>query len=166
MIDINNYIEIGYIKRTHGTKGEMAATITRYFPEDSEFIMLLIDGILVPFYVEDWRFKSIDTLLLTLEDIDNEEQAKRLVGCKMFADKYFSQTFGEEYIIEDLIGYQIYTENNHPIGVIKEIDRSTINNLLHLDNDLIIPFHDDFVLMIDHANHSITMKLPDGLITL
>lgn len=173
MLDINNYIEIGYIKRTHGTQGEVAAVIIRDFPEDSKFIMLLIDGILVPFYIEDWRYKSNDTLLLCLEDINTEANAKPLVGCKLYTDRLFYNTSEDELLVEDIIGFNIISQTGERIGRIVNLDQTTINTLIMVDTsgsnaegDIIIPYHEDLIIEINIETKYITMELPEGLTAL
>ena len=63
MIRQEEVYKIGKIGKPHGVKGEL----TLFFDDDvfdrvdADYLVLLIDGILVPFYFEEWRFKSGET---------------------------------------------------------------------------------------------------------
>ena len=39
-----------------------------------------MDGILVPFFVEDFRYKTDTVVLVKLEDVNSEEDARMFVG--------------------------------------------------------------------------------------
>ena len=86
MIYLNDLTEIGVVRKPHGTTGELDVYLKRDLPEDAECVMLLIDNIPVPFYIADWRYKSGESLLLKLEDVNTETAAKRLAGCKVYVD--------------------------------------------------------------------------------
>ena len=54
MISENQLIEIGYITKLHGLKGEMQATITDTVFDDVKkcpYLVLKLDGIFVPFFL-------------------------------------------------------------------------------------------------------------------
>lgn len=90
MIRQEEVYKIGKIGKPHGVKGEL----TLFFDDDvfdrvdADYLVLLIDGILVPFYMEEWRFKSGETALVKFEDIDTKEEASEIVGSEV----YFPQT--------------------------------------------------------------------------
>lgn len=43
-----------------------------------------MDGILVPFFVEDFRYKTDTVVLVKLEDVNSEEDARMFVGKEVF----------------------------------------------------------------------------------
>ena len=51
---------------------------------DAEYLLLELDGILVPFFMEEYRFKSDETVLMKFCDIDTQEQARSLTGAKVY----------------------------------------------------------------------------------
>ena len=57
MITLSEVIQIGTLRRPHGKLGEIQCQMDNEFWDNAEadFLILDIDGILVPFRVEDWR---------------------------------------------------------------------------------------------------------------
>ena len=82
MITRDELIAIGHYNKPHGVAGELSATVD----VDLEVLRGLsclvsdIDGIFVPFFVNAIRPKSVDTMLLTIDGIENEKEAARLVN--------------------------------------------------------------------------------------
>ena len=172
MIQLDDYLEIGSLKKTHGTQGEMALVLTNNFAEfaiewqeallAADCLMLLIDNIPVPFYLEGCRYKTDDVLLLSFEGIENEHEAKKLIGCRVYADKRLYET--DDVPIASLIGYKIIEQEKGEIGIVTDIDDTTINTLLLLDSGKVIPIHDDFITDINQETKEIIMSLPEGLL--
>ena len=164
MINIDDYTKIGSLRKTHGTQGELVLALTRDFPEDENCncLMLLIDNIPVPFFIEDWRYKSDETVLLKLDGIDTEQAAKRLLGCSVLAAKQFCQD--GDMPASALIGYTVEDTRLGEIGIVSDIEDTTINTLLLLDNGTVIPVHEDFIEDIDSEKKQITLSLPEGLL--
>ena len=74
MITREELIRIGRFNKPHGVKGELSFTFTDDVFDRTEcpYIVCEIDGIFVPFFIEEYRFKSDTTALIKLEDVDNE----------------------------------------------------------------------------------------------
>jgi len=78
MISFTEVIPIGQIIKLHGINGEMAF-MSNYEGLDFDNIPFLIfdmHGILVPFYLKEWRFNSENSGFLKIEDVNNEKKAK------------------------------------------------------------------------------------------
>lgn len=137
---------------------------------DCDYLICDMDGILVPFFIESYRFKSNSSVLIKFEDIDTVEQAERMAGANVyFPKKYLDEDYEECPPEEFLSGYIIQNTDNVTIGTIERIENSTINILLVVkrgEDEVLIPFHEEFIKDIDEENHRITMELPEGLIQL
>ena len=72
MIDREELIKIGFFNKPHGIHGELSFTFTDdiFDREDCPYIVCEIEGIFVPFFIEEYRFKSDTTVLMKLEDIE------------------------------------------------------------------------------------------------
>ena len=78
MITEDQLIEVGYITKLHGLKGEMQARITDSVIDDMEhcpYLVCEMDGIFVPFFLESFKFRSTESALLKFDDIDTAEKA-------------------------------------------------------------------------------------------
>ena len=65
-------------------------------------------------------------------------------------------------------GYTILDENGKPLGTIVDVDDSTENVLFEVDNEgtqFYVPVVEDFILAIDEDNRTLTMNLPEGLVS-
>lgn len=60
---------------------------------------------------------------------------------------------------QDLVGYNVMDEDKE-IGVIADIDESTINTLATLEDGRMIPLHEDFITEIDEEAHVLHVQLP------
>ena len=175
MIRRENIVPIGKFHKTHALKGELNAILEiepSYFIEGNPMI-ILIDGIFVPFYVESIRRKGSLSYLIKLEGVETEHGAASFINKEIFAEKNKLIEQGNEEFIEDdenLIGYTVFDTNNEAIGVISDIDDSTENILFTVedkDGEIIyIPASEDFIKIIDDEKEIIIMDLPQGLIDL
>ena len=163
MITKEQVISIGRITRTHGKRGEIQCLTTNEYWEntDATFLVLSIDNILVPFRVLDWRGKGSDSLIFQLDRITDEQSAQPLIGCQAYMlttdlseDEELMPTW------QSLTGYRVLDTDQGELGTIIHVDETTINTLVTLDNDLLIPLHEDFIIDINQENKIITICLP------
>ena len=86
MIDRNDTFHIGRITRIRGLKGEVELRFTddAFDRGDSPYLFLDMDGLLVPFFWEEYGFKNKETAIFSFEDIDTEDKARRLVGREVY----------------------------------------------------------------------------------
>ena len=64
---------------------------------------------------------------------------------------------------QDLTGYTIEDDEVGRVGVIDNIDESTINTLATLDDGRLVPLHEDFILDIDEDAHVLRVHFPFAL---
>ena len=167
MIREDELIHIGRIVRTHGTSGELQCrmTSTLWEDNDAEFIILSIEQIFVPFRVNEWRTKGSEDVLLCLQGVYDEQRALRLVGMEAYMLRRDAPEDAETPIeMQSLRGYTMQDKAHGVIGVIKDIDTTTLNTLVQLDNGLLLPLHEDFVECIDVQSKVLTVTLPEGLL--
>ncbi|GAB6011577.1 ribosome maturation factor RimM [Viscerimonas tarda] len=172
MITQNEVFKIGKLIKPHGIKGEISFAFDNdiFDRVDCPYLICLIDGILVPFFIEEYRFKGKETALIKLEDIDSADKVRQLNGVEV----YFPRTYLEDREEEDVdyswnyfIGFQIVDEKQGDIGVIEDIDELTINTLFLVkndDEDIIIPASEALITGIDDKNKILRMDLPEGLL--
>ena len=86
MIREEEVYQIGKLGKTHGVKGEISFLFDDdvFDRVDTDYLILKIDGIFVPFFIEEYRFKSDSNAIVKFEDIDTQERARELTGCEVF----------------------------------------------------------------------------------
>lgn len=170
MIRQEDVYKIGRLGRAHGVKGEVSFMFDDdvFDRVDAEYLVLEVDGIMTPFFMEQYRFRSDSLCLVKFCDIDTQSQASALTGC----DVYFPRALAavcdnDEMSLASLVGYDIIdSSDNAVVGRIASIDSQTANVLFELENGMLIPATDDLVISIDTDGRTIVMDLPEGLLEL
>ncbi len=175
MIKREDLVKIGQFNKPHGIRGEISFTFTNDVFDESEceFLVCEIDGIFVPFVIENYRFKSNTMALVKLKGIETDIKAKLFTNLDVY--------FPKQYIIEDeleesitswdyFIGYTLIDDVLGDVGVISDVDETTMNILFIVERvgreELLVPVSDELVLEIDTENKKIRMIIPEGLIDL
>ncbi len=172
MILKNDVFPIGQIVRPHGLNGEMSFNFKSdvFDTEDLDYLIFEIDGILVPFFIEEYRFKTDSTGLIRFDGINSEAEARTLSGHDIFVEKKYLDKIEETGIEPDyFVGFTIEDAEKGKLGCITEVDQSTENTLFVIGrgkNTLLIPVSEDFIEHIDHESKIITVQLPEGLLDL
>ena len=165
--------KIGRLGKTHGVKGELSFHFTDdvFDRIDADYIFVETDGLLVPFFFEEYRFKSEETAIVKFEGIDNANRAAEFTGCDVYFPRDLANNGDNELSWAEIVGFSIVDANNgNIIGEVKRVDLTTINTLFELmspaGESLLIPANDDFITDIDRQARRITMTLPEGLLDL
>ena len=168
MIRREEVYKIGRLGKTHGVRGEISFLLDDdvFDRTDADYLILDIDGILVPFFIEEYRFKTDSNALMKFDGIDTQERARELTGC----DVYFPRTLADEdeaVSWAELVGYDLIDSNSgKAIGEIAAIDDSTINILFELTDGKLIPASEELIQQIDTKQHQIEINLPIGILEL
>ena len=82
MIRPEEVYKIGMFNKPHGIGGELQFTFTDdiFDRVEAEYVVCPMDGILVPFFIEAYRFRSDTTALMKLEGVDTQEQARQFIN--------------------------------------------------------------------------------------
>lgn len=170
MIRTEDVYRIGKLGKPHGIKGEVSLMFTDdvFDRVEAEYLVLLIDGILVPFFMEEYRFRSDELALVKFEDIDTQERAAELTGCEVFFPRALAETDEDaDLSFAQIVGFGIHDEATGKfVGTIDSVDTSTDNILFELEDGTLIPVAEEWIKDIDNNSKQITMTLPEGLIEL
>ena len=169
MIRREEVYKIGRLGKTHGVRGEISFLLDDdvFDRTDADYLILDIDGILVPFFIEEYRFKTDSNALMKFDGIDTQERAKELTGCDVYFPR--SQADEDETNISwaELVGYNLIDSNSgKTIGEIAAVDDTTINILFELADGKLIPASEELIQQIDTKRHQIEIKLPIGILEL
>lgn len=166
MIKQEDVYKIGVLGKPHGVKGEVTFRFTDdvFDHADCDYLVLEIDGILVPFFIEEYRFRSDETALVKFCDIDTQERAAELTGTGVFFPRHIAESAGGDMSWAAIIGYEITdAATGRTAGRIAAVDDSTINTLFELDNGMLVPAAADLIEEVDAEKRRIVMRLPEGL---
>lgn len=167
MIKEDEVYKIGRIGKPHGISGEVTLRFSDdvFDRVDADYLVLMVDGILVPFFIEEYRFRSDEVALVKFEDIDTKDRASELTGCDVFFPRHLADAGDDVLTWSQIVGYDIVDVlSDKTIGRIEAVDETTINTLLELSDGTLIPAADEFIEDIDHEERKLMMRLPEGLI--
>jgi 16S rRNA processing protein RimM len=169
MIKKEEVYKIGRIGKAHGVKGEVSFNFDDdvFDRVEAEYLILEVDGILVPFFMEEYRFRSDSTALVKFEDIDTQERARELTNCDVYFPRDLADDEEEVLTYSCLVGFDISNANTgKKVGTIASIDESTLNILFELEDGTLIPASEELITDIDKNNKTITIALPEGILDL
>jgi 16S rRNA processing protein RimM len=172
MIQKSSVFPIGQINKPHGVNGEMSFSFTSdvFDREEVPFFIFEIKGILVPFFVDEYRFKGSTTGLLKLDGVVNEEQARAFYGLTIYLPQtYLEKVADEEIELDYFAGFTLIDNAKGVLGIISEVDQTTDNVLFvipKLNDELLIPAGEEYIQEIDHEKKIIYVNLPEGLLEL
>ena len=120
--------------------GYLKRTHNRDLPE---FVFVQRDGLFVPFRSEAIASLMGEEIWVKRSDIQDEED-----GLLTW---------------QDLVGYTMIDDEVGTVGIIDNVDESTINTLATLEDGRMVPLHEDFILDIDEETQEIHVHLPFSL---
>lgn len=133
---------------------------------EAEYLVLELDNIMVPFFIEEYFFKSDTQAIIKFEGIDTQERARELANTDVFfpisiMEEYNRNAGGEERALSYpmLVGYMV-----NDIGRVAYIDNQTENIMFELEDGTLIPASEELIEDIDIENKQIKMTIPEGLL--
>ncbi|MCQ2066039.1 MAG: ribosome maturation factor RimM [Bacteroidaceae bacterium] len=168
MIGRDEVTACGSILRSHGVDGEVVVPVSADFLESTGMPHLVIDmdGILVPYFIESFRPKSQSLSLVKFEDIDSLEQADVLRGRKLWMMKKYIGCDEDEFSAEMFIGLRAEDLHAGYLGVVDAVDDSTANILFRVrdgERERILPASAQLIESVDMKKGVIVFDLPEGL---
>ena len=167
MIKPEEVYKIGRLGKAHGVKGEVSFQFDDdiFDRVDADYLVLDIDGILVPFFMEEYRFRNDTVCLVKFCDIDTQQRAQELTGCDVYFPRALAEEADNDLSLASLVGFTIVSApDGFPVGIIATIDDTTANILFELEDGRLIPANDDLIVDIDTEHRQIRMNIPEGLL--
>ncbi len=172
MIRRDEVYKIGILNKPHGVRGELLFTFTDdiFDRVEAEYLVCLMDGILVPFFLEEYRFRSDSTALVKFEGVDTAEQARRFTNVEVyFPIRHADEAPADELTWSYFAGFRMEDTRHGHLGEVTDVDTSTINTLFVVDRgdgqgELLVPAQEAFIRDIDRTHRVITVSLPEGLL--
>ena len=167
MIRREDVYKIGRLGKAHGVKGEVSFQFDDdiFDTADADYLILDIDGILVPFFMEEYRFRNDSLALIKFCDVDTQQRASELTGCNVYFPRSIADERAEGLSLSSLVGFDLIEANGKgKVGTIAAIDDTTQNILFELEDGTLIPASDDLITDINTQQRQITMQIPEGLL--
>ncbi|MBR6715247.1 MAG: 16S rRNA processing protein RimM [Prevotella sp.] len=173
MITQDEVYKIGRIGKPHGIQGE----VHFLFDDDvfdrveSDYLILDIDGILVPFFMEEYRFRGESSALVKFCDIDTQDKAHELTNCDVYFPYNLTDEDPENIRWTQIIGFNLVdTRTQQNIGSVIGIDDNTMNILFEVETPdkkiILVPANEELIEEVNTDNKYISIQVPEGLLDL
>jgi 16S rRNA processing protein RimM len=163
-------ILLGRITKLSGYEGAVAVKLEKIFSENipkMESVYLEIEGRLVPFFISDLEYSGADILKLKFESYNTIEKVNEFIGARVFLTTIVPVQ-DESVNFQNFHGFQVFNQDNVLVGEIADVIPNPGQLLLSVNSgenkEILIPFHEDFILNVNKRKKIIVMNLPEGLI--
>ncbi|NLC68927.1 MAG: 16S rRNA processing protein RimM [Clostridiaceae bacterium] len=169
------YLEIGKIVNTHGTKGELKVipltdAPSRYYELEWVYIgNQNINNIMGRYNVESVRIAG-SNIIIKFAEINDMNSAQLLKGLFIKVDREHAVKLPEDtFFICDLIGSEVYDENSgKKLGVIGNIIKTGSNDVYEVNTEdkkvLLVPALKSVVKKVLLKEKKVWVLLPEGLV--
>ena len=172
IIDKANCTEIGFVKKTHGIKGELLI----YYREgiegiidESEYIFFEYEGLLVPFFIESVYSIGPDSAIVHFETLASKEISASFVGCKLYIESEKLSQSQIHFTPFMMKGFTLFDLEKGEIGEITVVDDfggNVVLTVLFKNKEILIPFNEELITHFNSTEQTVTMNCPEGLIEL
>ena len=168
------WLNVGKIANTHGVRGEVRVVSKTDFPEErykkGSVLYIFKQGQSEPLKVtvaSHRQHKQFD--LLTFEEINSLNEAEHLKESILKVEKEHLGSLDEgEFYFHQIIGCEVYDEEDKLIGQIKEILTPGANDVWVVGRkgkkDALIPYIPSVVKKIDISSKTVHIEVMEGLI--
>ncbi|WEE37297.1 ribosome maturation factor RimM [Lactiplantibacillus paraplantarum] len=172
-----DYYRVGTLVNTHGIRGEVKVVVVTDFPEER----FKVGQQLILFKSPDATTGGVTVTItksreqkglyfLTFKGFDNINDVERYKGwtIKVPAEALHDLPAGE-YYYHQIVGLQVVTTADEPLGTIKEILSPGANDVWvvqreHGQSDVLLPKIPQVIKNVDLATGVVTVELMEGLI--
>lgn len=162
---------LGYIVKTHGTKGQVVFHLDVDQPEDydeMDSVFLEIKGELLPYFIDSINLQKASRAIVQLEEIDTMEKGQALVGTALYMPlDTLDELEDGQFYYHEIQGFAIVDKNLGVLGIVSEVYSVSTQNLISFDyqgNEALIPIVDTIVTGADREKQQVFVDLPEGLL--
>ena len=167
---MNKFLEIGQIVNTFGIKGMVKVVpftddITRF--DDLENVIIVTRKERKTLEIEEVKYHK-NMVLLKFKGIDKVEDAEDLRNSYIEIERSQAAKLEEEtYYIVDILGLEVYTDDNQFLGKVDDIFNTGSNDIYvvkdEMGKQILLPAIKEVIKKIDLKNKKITVHLLKGL---
>ena len=164
---------VGTVFRLHGYKGDVNIYNEVDVPFDFntlDYFLIEQNSELIPFFIDRARPTKPNVILVKFEDVDSEEEAKKILKRKIFLPKeFFSETDDNDISKKQLIGFLVIDIKMGELGKITFINSKTAQQLIYVHkdgNEFCFPWHEKFVKNIDAKKGIMEVEIPKEFLDL
>lgn len=166
-----DHIKVGHIKRAHGIRGELFASLpsgekTWVQAKKKLIVQKKNETDFVEFEVEKAKLHK-EGFILKLVSVEDRNQAESFKGATLWvpSDQMVSRP-GEKIYLQEVMGFVVF-DHQEKVGRVQGFMDNGAQDLLRVhseESEFLIPFIEIFITKIDFDAGEIYMELPEGLL--
>lgn len=163
-------IKLGKIVAVHGLQGAVVLKHniqeTDWLNKDDVLHIELQRDSLIPHFVEQVKGAKAGECIVMLDDLNDADKAKRLIGKNVYADEEMLRNTNVDSPLL-YVGFNLVDKSKGSLGEITNVMQAGpqwIAQIMVEGKEVLIPLADDFILDVNMKNKFIRMDLPDGLL--
>ncbi|PIP53997.1 MAG: 16S rRNA processing protein RimM [Bacteroidetes bacterium CG23_combo_of_CG06-09_8_20_14_all_32_9] len=161
--------EFGIVLKTHGVKGELLLKTVFEISDNYNLagaIFIEIDGLLVPFFLEEYTLSSSQTIIVKLSGIDNKNKALHFVDCKVFVENLKANKVKSDFSTSNLVGFSVIDQNGTNLGKIfniMDIPGNFLVTVMSGKKEILLPFNEHVLIKFNRLRKQIVLNVLPGL---
>ncbi len=171
MVDLQKYIQIGKVGKSHGLKGEVKVSL---YPEMSnilsdfqELVLQKNDNEGKIYILQSYRWQG-KHLIAKLEGVTNRDDSELLNGNEIWLQKSDVPVLAaNQYYLFEYEGLNVVTDKGLDLGVVQNVFATGANDVLVVvgqGKEYLIPIIDDVLVEVDKAAGRIIISPLPGLL--
>ena len=168
---LENLKEIGHFSRLHGYSGKL---VISFIKEKSSIlnkettIWVEVSGIISPFRIQEIKELNKNKLVVSLLNV-NKDKAEELKNKSVFVNPKDVDLGELKFDKNNIIGYDLFSQTEENLGKVSAVIKIKNNNLIQLyinGKEVLLPYNEKNILVLDHSKKQMKLDIPDGLIEL
>lgn len=163
-------IRIGKIVATHGINGSLVLTHvvgkSTWLKKDHVLLVEMQKGSYIPYFVSGVKAVNPEEYVITIEDIDKVESAKKLVTRHVYVDESLLSGFAKQSPLL-WIGFNLIDKEKGKIGEIEDVVQTGsqwLAKLTYKTKEVLVPLIEQTIDAVDIKAKTIEVALPEGLL--
>ena len=170
---IEDCFYFGKIGKPKGFKGEVNIIIdknTPVLPDNLNEIFILVGKKLVNYPLSSFKTTPKGNALGKFEGMTSDSDVNRIKNLSLYLTKEMLPILKDnEYYLHDLVGCILIDKTFGEVGVINEVNNQTGQTILFVktpNDEIVVPFVDDFIITVNTTKKEVNLDLPHGIIDL
>src|ERR1035437_793418 len=146
---------IGVLAKLSGFKGKYVLIAESYLSEEIEnweSVFIEIEGLLVPFFIEESSIISDTSAFITFDDITTSEKAKEFLNCNVYQIINIAGETSTDDSLQQLVGYTVIDKQKGIVGKIDQVldfNNNILFSILRNDFEILIPVAEHFIVSVN-----------------
>jgi 16S rRNA processing protein RimM len=170
MNPLDDYFYLGKIIKPNGYKGKVNAYLDTDEPgfyADVKMLYLSINGMPVPYFVEDIHIIN-NKAVITFQDINSIEKAEILSQIEIYLPMSdLPPLSGKQFYYHEVKGFKVTDKNHGILGEISQVleyPNQAVFQIFKNEKEILIPINSEIILQVDRQKKEIHIEAPEGLI--